>query len=710
MKIFHLRAIKFRIPFLLLTGFLFFVGFQILESQEYSIKSYQVTNQHRYDKDDPGLVGGFWGHHLGHMVRTSTKGLWYVDDTGTDVNRNPAINYHHFDGIKWTLIKTLPNPSTIQQNTATLAIGDTIYTYGLNIVGGYIEEAIFDTKTNTAIYNRKIQSTGSNTNYIGAALSPNGTRVVWWTKVDYNGGPSDWVYIYNKGGVWNGNAIVTKIPGNDFSYVFASFLNDSVFYVGGEVPSGIAPNWTYEVGAGKVVLGLPISGFTKMKGSNTAVNDIWVNRVNGDAHLFAYGSYGTIGYFYKPANGVWSDSINFLEVGSLSRWRFIDSPDGNLYLILSQGGFKFLVIPKNTITGKISISGLPVFPINSDDGFTGSYAIWPEVQEYQTTPVGGINFAYPGNDFSYSNLLRHVTIAPNDGSVLINLNMPSGNEIFEADITQKLSWYTSKNSGIDSVKIELSTNGGTTWSTLALKAPNTGYFNWKVPRTPSTNCLIRISNPQNSTIYDVSNAPFTILYTIVIAKSPVSTILRPTKDTSVVVNSMFSFRGIASDSDGYIVNYIWKMGNGQNINGIVSEFDYIYDALGKYIVSFTAQDNDNLFSVPDSIIITVVNSTDVKDNSGLPKFWKVLGNYPNPFNNQTVFRFQSDKTRHVKINVLNILGQFVTSLFDDEIQAGDHTIAWDGKNFFQKDVSSGIYFVRFETSTTTSMVKAILLR
>lgn len=82
------------------------IVFQLLESQEYGIKSHQLTNQHRFQT---GAVGGFWGHHLGHMVRTSTQGLWYVDDTGNNGNRNPAINYHHFDGMKWTLVKTLWN-------------------------------------------------------------------------------------------------------------------------------------------------------------------------------------------------------------------------------------------------------------------------------------------------------------------------------------------------------------------------------------------------------------------------------------------------------------------------------------------------------------------------------------------------------------------------------------------------------------------------
>lgn len=681
-------------------------AFQILAAQENSIKSYQVSDKHRFQE---GFVGGFWGHHLGHMVRTSTQGLWYVDDTGNDVNRNPAINYHHFDGTKWTLSKTLANPSTIQQNTATMAVGDTIYSYGVNIVGGYIEEAVFDPKTNTAVYNRKIRSIGYNTNYIGAAVAPNGTRVVWWTMVVNNNGPSDWVYMYHTAAGWS-PSIVTKIPANDFSYNFVSFVNDSVFYVGGEVPGGSAPNWIFGVGAGKVTLGSPISGFTMIKGSNIAANDMWVNRANGDAHLFTYGPYGTIGYFYKPADGVWSDSVSLVEVGNVSRWRFIDSPDGNLYLIMSQGGFKYMVIPKSTIKGKIDFGGLPVLPINSDDGFTGSYAIWPEAREYQTTPVGGINFAYPGNDYAYSRLLRHVAIAPNDGSVLINVNVPNGNEIFEANILQKISWYTMTNSGIDSVKIELTTDGGTSWSVLSPKAPNTGSYNWKVPQISSTTCLIRISNPRTSVIYDASNVPFTIQYTPVISHKPVSTILRPTKDTTIFANTVFSLRGSATDSDGYIVNYIWHMGDGNTINGIVLEFDYEFEAPGTYVVSLTAQDNDNLMSVPDSMIVTVTKATNVNDHSAVPVSWKVLGNYPNPFNNRTVFRFQNGKATFAKIDVLNTLGQYVATLFNDVLEIGDHSVSWDGKDSSQHDVPSGVYFVRFDTRTEVSMVKALLLR
>ena len=292
-------------------GLLMFVTVVANSQPEFFYESHQVSDQHRYQE---GAMGGFWGHHLGHLVRTANYGLWYVDDIGNDVNRNPEIRYYQFKDNRWVFVRSLPNPNTIQQNTATMAVGDTIYSYGVNIVGGYIEEAVCDASTGNAVYRRKIRSIGPSTNYIGAAVSPGGTRVVWWTRVVNSNGPSDWVYMYNKGGSWS-DSIVSQIPGNDFSYAFASFLNDSTFYIGGEVPGGNAPNWTFSAGAGLVVLGKPLAGFTIMKGDNIAANDMWVNRTDGGAHLFLYGAYGGIGYFYKPAGGNWSDAVTVLRRG-----------------------------------------------------------------------------------------------------------------------------------------------------------------------------------------------------------------------------------------------------------------------------------------------------------------------------------------------------------------------------------------------------------
>ncbi len=375
-------------------------------SQGFYYSSYQLDVTHRYEA---GYVGGFWGHHLGHMVRTNSYGLWYVDDSGTNVNVDSSTNYYRFVGNGWKFIYSLSNPPTIQQNVTSLAIGDSIYSYGLNINSDYIEEAIFNAKTMTTSGYNEVVSTATNTNYIGAAVSPNGTRVIWWTHVVNNSGPSQWLYIYHDGTGWHG-PISSSIPGNDFSYVFVSFLNDSTFYAGGEVPGGNAPNWTFSLGAGEVVLGQPLSGFTIMPGDNLDACDIWVNRANGDVHLFGNATSGDISYFYKPAGGSWPDSASYLPLPSVARCRLLDVPGDSLYLIISQNGFKTYVIDRASLTGAMDFSSAAAVPLNTDEGFTASYAIWCEAKEYQTAPVKCINFAFPGNDYAYSNILRNIQV------------------------------------------------------------------------------------------------------------------------------------------------------------------------------------------------------------------------------------------------------------------------------------------------------------
>jgi hypothetical protein len=677
-----------------------------VQAQEYFTDSYQITNQHRFQE---GAVGGFWGHHLGHMVRTATQGLWYVDDTGNDVNIDPALNYLRFDGTRWVLAKNFATPLTIQQNCTSVAVGDTIYSYGVNINGGYIEEAVYNTRTNAATWNRRIRFIGGGTNYLGAALSPNGTRVVWWTRVVNPEGPSDWVYMYNAADTGWSSSIVSKIAGSDFSYVFASFLNDSVFHVGGEVPHGNGP-WTFEAAAGKVTLGSPLAEFTKMKGSNTGGNDIWVNRENGDVHFFTYGSYGAPGYFYKPAGGSWSDTVTVVSGGGASRARVIDSPDGNLYMILLQGGIQMMVIPKSSITGKIDFTGIPLVPLTNFDQFSNTWAIWPEVKEFQTTPVAGIHFGYPGSDYTYSNLLRHNSVTLNPGNIALRVQLPNGNETLTGKTTQTIYWYRQAAAGIDTVRIDYSTDAGVSWLPVAARAPNKGSFSWSVPPTASTSCLIRVANVNGGSPADTSDARFTIDYTGIIGKPPVAQITRPTKDTTVYTGKTVSFQGTGSDTDGYVVNYVWNTGDGRVVKGIVKTFDHIYTTAGVYYATLQVEDNDTLWSTPDSVKMTVLPSTGVEEDARVPRVLALHPNYPNPCNAGTVISYSLDRVMHVRVRIFSVVGEELMRLVDEVQAAGLHRIQWDARNKEGKELASGMYICRLETPEALKVQKILLLR
>ncbi len=90
----------------------------------------------------------------------------------------------------------------------------------------------------------------------------------------------------------------------------------------------------------------------------------------------------------------------------------------------------------------------------------------------------------------------------------ITVTSPNGGEVWYANSTQTITWTSLNFAG--NVKIELSTNGGTSYSTVVASTPNTGSYLWTVPNSPSTTCRIRISDASDGNPVDISNANFTI--------------------------------------------------------------------------------------------------------------------------------------------------------------------------------------------------------
>ncbi len=95
----------------------------------------------------------------------------------------------------------------------------------------------------------------------------------------------------------------------------------------------------------------------------------------------------------------------------------------------------------------------------------------------------------------------------------IFVDVPNGGESWEATHPQPIVWHTQNFTG--NVKIELSTNGGSSWTTIAnnvsTPAANTATsYMWTVSNTPSTQCKVRISDATDGDPFDVSDANFTI--------------------------------------------------------------------------------------------------------------------------------------------------------------------------------------------------------
>jgi hypothetical protein len=81
-----------------------------------------------------------------------------------------------------------------------------------------------------------------------------------------------------------------------------------------------------------------------------------------------------------------------------------------------------------------------------------------------------------------------------------------------------------------------------------------------------------------------------------------------------------------------------------------------------------------------SVIVGTASNTD-------PMEFSLKQNYPNPFNPSTIIDFSLKSPSNVKIIVTDILGREVTTIINDNLQAGEHKTEFNGNN-----LSSGIYY------------------
>jgi hypothetical protein len=92
-------------------------------------------------------------------------------------------------------------------------------------------------------------------------------------------------------------------------------------------------------------------------------------------------------------------------------------------------------------------------------------------------------------------------------TLTLTVTSPNGGENWNTGSTHTITW--SSIGTVGNVKIQYSTNNGTSWSTVTSSTANDGSYSWPVPGVSSNQCLVRISETDGSPS-DISNSVFTI--------------------------------------------------------------------------------------------------------------------------------------------------------------------------------------------------------
>lgn len=79
-----------------------------------------------------------------------------------------------------------------------------------------------------------------------------------------------------------------------------------------------------------------------------------------------------------------------------------------------------------------------------------------------------------------------------------------------------------------------------------------------------------------------------------------------------------------------------------------------------------------------------------------------LRNYPNPFSSSTTISYRLDSRGHVRVGIVDLFGNDVVTLVDDDQTSGEQRIQWDGMNARGMKAEAGVYLCVLSVSESGS--------
>ncbi len=282
----------------------------------------------------------------------------------------------------------------------------------------------------------------------------------------------------------------------------------------------------------------------------------------------------------------------------------------------------------------------------------------------------------------------------------LNMITPLPNEILCAGNSQIIQWV---NKNVSTVRIELSNDGGITFSKILADSINAsiGSWMWNIPvsQQEGNKYVLRVVDVSNPSTESRTQGTFTI-------KPPTAILVQP-KNQTIKEGQMATFDVTAT---GVYLKYQWKK-DGAKILGMVNSSISISQVQkkdeGNYSVEVTGRCS-TVESQPArlTIITTSVNETQ------LPKDVTLYQNYPNPFraatlasNPSTEISYSLPEGSDIKLSVVDALGREVAVLANEFKEPGMYTVTFNGEEY-----PSGVYYYRLVARKTTLTRKMSLVK
>ncbi len=152
-------------------------------------------------------------------------------------------------------------------------------------------------------------------------------------------------------------------------------------------------------------------------------------------------------------------------------------------------------------------------------------------------------------------------------------------------------------------------------------------------------------------------------------------------------------------TEGSSQNLQWEQigfvkGNGNSNSP--KNYSFIDDNPVSGKVEYRLKQIDNNGNFKYSQVVTV---------NSLPTKFEVWQNYPNPFNPTTTIQYAIPKAEHVTLKVYDEIGREVSTLVNENKEAGQYNVSFNGSN-----LASGIYYYRITSGYFNEVKKLMLLK
>jgi len=134
---------------------------------------------------------------------------------------------------------------------------------------------------------------------------------------------------------------------------------------------------------------------------------------------------------------------------------------------------------------------------------------------------------------------------------------------------------------------------------------------------------------------------------------------------------------------------------------VYGPFTWVCEADADIDLKFWLGDNEACVVWLDSVVVVETPENAVggccpDDPASAPSAFGLEQNYPNPFNPSTTISYRLAESSFLTLNVYNLEGQLVRSLYNGQCDAGTNQVTWDGMDMNSQPVSSGVYIYRLD--------------